>query len=144
MAILKLFHVFVVIVWMGSLLTLTRFLAYQAKEEPGFQLKLGKILKRMYFTVDLPAMVLTVASGITALIVKDVNMKAPWLHMKLTFVFFLIVCDLDMGRSIVLRAKEPVQGKGTRFKVLHSVAGLLFIAVLIAIYVVKKIYCIEL
>jgi protoporphyrinogen IX oxidase len=137
MAILKLLHVFVVFIWVGSLLTLSRLLAYQAKEPPEIQLKLGRILKRMYFAVDLPSMILTVLLGVVSLVVKGVNMKAPWLHMKLTFVFLLILCDAFIGRKIVFHSHEPIKGGATRFKIFHTLAGALFIAILIAIYIIK-------
>jgi putative membrane protein len=137
MAIIKLFHVFAVFIWVGSLLTLSRLLAYQAKEPGEIQLKLGKILKRMYLAVDLPAMLLTIALGLTSIFVKGVNWKAPWLHMKLTFVFMLIVCDFFIGKKIILHSKEPIQGRGRRYKVFHSLAGLFFIGILIAIYIFK-------
>ena len=137
MAILKLFHVFVVFLWIGSLLTLSRMLAYQAKETRDVQLKFGRILKKMYFAVDLPAMILSVGLGVTSIFVKGVNMKAPWLHMKLTFVFLLVVCDLIIGRLIIRLCKEPYTGKGRGFKVFHAAAGVCFIGILIAIYIIK-------
>jgi uncharacterized membrane protein len=135
MAIVKLFHVFAVFIWVGSLLTLSRFLAYQAEEPPETQLKFGKILKRMYFAVDLPAMVVTVALGLTSLFIKKVDFK-PWLHMKLTFVFFLLLCDLYVGKKIILHSKGVAKGR-RRYKVFHGLAGLFFIGILIAIYIMK-------
>lgn len=137
MAIVKLLHVFAVFIWVGSLLTLSRLLAYQAKEPADMQLKFGKILKRMYVAVDLPSMILTIALGLTSIVVKGVNWKAPWLHMKLTFVFLLIVCDFFVGKKIITHSKKPIQGRGRRFKVFHSLAGLFFIGILIAIYIFK-------
>jgi protoporphyrinogen IX oxidase len=137
MAILKLFHVFVVFIWIGSLLTLSRLLAYQAKEPPEIQLKLGRILRRMYFAVDLPAMILTLCLGLSSLMIKGGDWKAPWLHMKLTFVFLLILCDLYVGKKIVLHSKAPIQGRGVRYKIFHGLAGLFFIGILIAIYIMK-------
>jgi protoporphyrinogen IX oxidase len=136
MAIVKLFHVFAVFIWVGSLLMLSRFLAYQAEESPEMQLKFGKILKRMYFAVDLPAMVVTLALGMTSLFIKKVDFKAPWLHMKLTFVFLLLLCDLYVGKRIILHSKGVAKGR-RRYKVFHGLAGLFFIGILVAIYIMK-------
>lgn len=138
MAILKLFHVLVVFIWVGSLLTLSRFLAYQAKEPPETQLRLGKLLKRMYFAVDLPAMILTLGLGFSSAFLKGVNWRAPWLHMKLTFVFLLILCDLYIGRKIIFHSQEPITGKGRRYQFFHGVAGILCLGILIAVYIIKK------
>lgn len=137
MAILKLLHVLFVFVWVGSLLALTRLLTYQAKEAPDVQLKLGKILRRMYCLIDFPSMVLAVGFGLTLLFLKDMNWKAPWLHMKLTFAFLLIVTDLVCGFSIYKHSKTAIAGRGIKYQILHGVAGLFFIGVLVAIYILK-------
>lgn len=137
MAILKLFHVFVVFLWIGSLLMLSRFLAYQAKEPPEVQLKIGRMLKRFYLAVDLPSMILSVGLGFTSIFIKGVDWRAPWLHMKLLFVFFLIVFDLIIGKLTLKHSLTPIVGKGRRFKIVHSASGLCFIGVLVAIYIFK-------
>lgn len=133
MAILKLFHVLFVIGWLGSLLTLTYFLGYLVKEAPLVQESIGKVAKKIYLRVDLPSMVLGVGLGLALLFLKeDINWKAPWLHMKLTFAFLLIVCDLITGRLIV-KESRGIWG----YRSLHALALLLLVAILIAIYVVK-------
>lgn len=137
MAILKFLHVLFIFVWIGSLLTLTRLAAYQAKETPEIQRKLGKIFRKAYLFVDLPSMILAVAFGLILLFLKDMNWKAPWLHMKLTFAFLLIVVDLISGWQILKYSKKPMKGRGTNFKILHGLAGLFLIFILIAIYILK-------
>lgn len=137
MAILKLFHVLFVISWLGSLLTLTCFLGYLVKEAPLVQERLSKIAKKMYLAIDLPSMILTVGLGLILLFFKeDINWKAPWLHMKLTFAFLLIVCDLVTGRLIV-KERRAIWG----YRCLHALAILLLAAILSAIYILKLNAC---
>ncbi|MCH9625422.1 MAG: hypothetical protein S4CHLAM123_05960 [Chlamydiales bacterium] len=138
MAILKLLHVLFVFIWIGGLLALTRLLTYQAKELPETQLKLGKILKRMYYMIDLPSMILAVGFGLTLLFLKEMNWKAPWLHIKLTLAFFIIICDIICGYLITKHSKKPIVGRGIGYQILHGITGLLFIGVLVAIYILKN------
>ncbi|MCH9626646.1 MAG: hypothetical protein S4CHLAM2_02720 [Chlamydiales bacterium] len=134
MAILKLFHVLFVFIWIGSLLMLTRMLGYQAKESDTLFQAMNRINKRIYFFIDLPSMVLAVAFGLCLLFLKDTNWKAPWLHLKLTFAFFLIICDSICGCWIA-------QGKRRSrlvYQVFHGLTGIFLIAVLVAIYILKQ------
>ena len=137
MAILKLLHVFAVFVWVGCLLTLSGCLSYQASKTPGDQRKLGKMLKRAYLAIDLPAMIMSLTLGVLSFFIKKVEFK-PWLHMKLTFVFFLILCDLYVARKIFLHRTFPVQKKKKRYKAIQGIACLSFLAILVAVYVIKK------
>lgn len=138
MYVLKFAHVLFIFIWIGSLLSLTRLMAYQARETPEIQLKLGRIYKRMYFLVDLPSMILAIATGIALLTLKDMNWKAGWLHMKLTFAFLLVLCDLVTGSQVIRLEKIAIKGKGIFYKILHGLAALFLIGALIAIYILKQ------
>lgn len=135
MAILKLTHIVFIFLWIGSLLTLTRLLAYAAKEPQEIQTRLVKLCRRLYFLVDLPSMLAVVALGVTLVVLKGVNMKAGWLHMKWTFAFFLIICDILTGRQLV--KKEPFRKKGAAFKIFNGLAALFLIGALASIYILK-------
>ncbi|MFZ0564646.1 MAG: CopD family protein [Chlamydiales bacterium] len=129
LAFLKLLHVVFIFSWMGSLLMLTRFLGYQTKEAP----EIGAISKRIYFRIDLPSMILAVTTGLILLFVNGVNFKAGWIHMKLTFAFFLIVCDLVCGWEI---AKSSRKSRWV-YQVLHGMTALFLFMVLFSIYILK-------
>jgi putative membrane protein len=138
MPFLKLLHILFVFVWMGSFLTLTRLMGYQSKEEEFTQLRFARIYKRMYLFVDLPSMILAIGLGVALLVLKGVDFKAAWFHMKMTFVVFLLICDFLMGRSIFHLTKKPIKGSGVKYKILHGVTALCLIAILFSIYVLKQ------
>ena len=138
MASLKLFHLFFLFVWMGSLLALTRFLGYLPKEEPSVQNRILRILRRTYLMIDLPSMSLSLILGVLLFIAKGVDFSQGWLHMKLTFVAFLIVCDIVTGRSILRLSRENKSCRGVRYKILHGVTALSLIALLVSVYIVKN------
>ena len=133
MATLKLLHVLFIFIWVGTLLTLSRMMGYLAKEPLLVQQRVASLTQRMYLLIDLPSMVIAVGLGLCLLFLKDTNWKAPWLHVKLTLAFLLIVCDLLTGWKIVRQIADSSVG----YKILHGFIGLLLIGVLIAIYILK-------
>lgn len=134
MATLKLFHVLFVFLWMGSLLMLTRLLAYQIKESDTTFSAMNRINKRIYFFIDLPSMLLTITFGLILLFLKDTNWKAPWLHLKLTAAFLLIVCDVICGRIIAKGKRYP----RVFYQIFHGITGIFLIVILVAIYILKQ------
>ncbi len=136
-AILKLLHVFFVFLWMGSLLLLTRFLGYLPKETPSVQLRLAKICRRVYVLVDFPSMLLALTCGILLLFLKEINFKAGWFHMKMTFTLLLIACDLVCGWQLAKRGHKPSTATALPYQIFHGITALCFLAVLVSIYILK-------
>lgn len=134
MATLKFFHVLFVFIWIGSLLMLTRMLGYQAKESDDVFRAMNRVNKRIYFFIDLPSMILAVIFGLILLSIKEINWKAPWLHLKLTFAFLLIICDIICGALIAKGRRHP----RIAYQLFHGITGIFFIIVLVAIYILKQ------
>lgn len=135
---LKLFHLLFVFTWLGSLLALTRLMIFHVKQPTDVQLALGKVYRKMYFYVDLPSMLLALSLGALLLFAKGIEWKAGWLHMKLTFVLFLIICDSIAGWESVRLSRKVAHGRGWGYKVLHGVTLFCLFGVLVSIYLLKS------
>lgn len=131
MEYLKLSHLFFVFIWIGSLLTTTRILPSLLKLEGSLSL-----WRRFYFLVDLPSMILAVFTGIALFFLKGIAIMQPWLHMKFTFVFLLILCDVGTAIVVLMKVKEG--RKGLFFKILHLSVIILLVGILFSIYVLKN------
>jgi uncharacterized membrane protein len=140
MAIVKLLHVLFLFLWVGSLLTLTRLVGYLAKEPPLVLERMLKLSRRLYLLVDLPSMIIGIGLGIILLIFNGVNLRAPWLHMKLTAAFLLVVSDVLFGCALMRHCRTQTIGKGVIYRVAHGSAGIIFIVVLVAVYILKPRY----
>lgn len=139
MSILKLLHVLFLFIWIGSLLTLTRFLGYIPKEEQTVQTRLIGICKRMYTFVQFPSMILAILSGLFLLKFALFGPSLGWFHSKMTFATLLIVSDLVCGYQIRKTAKAiPLKASGIKFKILHGVTTLILIGVLSSIYLMRN------
>lgn len=124
---IKLFHLFFLFIWIGTLLSLTRLLATRARDSV-------ESLKKLYLTTDLPAMCMTIVLGWLSFFAKEMNFKGGWLHMKLTFVILLIVVDIFTGRSLF---KKELRKRGF-FIFLHILVLLFLLLILFSICLLKK------
>lgn len=98
---IKAFHLIFVITWFAGLFYIPRLFVYQIeafhklspdKEILGEQLKL--MAKRLWTIITWPSAILATLFAIWLLILQPYWLQQPWMHVKLTFVLFLIVYHL--------------------------------------------------
>lgn len=127
MLFLKLFHLLALFLWLGSLLSLIRLLIE------------GKTpltsLRKLYLSVDLPALIAALGFGIALLVLKGADPKAGWFHMKMTFTLVLVGCDLYTARSLFKPSKSSLY-----FKILYAVTLLALALLLFNVTVIKNNY----
>lgn len=123
MVFLKLFHLFFLFVWLGSLLFITR--AGSVIERSG--------LKSIYITTNLPSMSLALTFGIILFIMRGASFQGGWFHMKLTMVSFLVLTDILVGKKLF--GKTQISKK--YFLSTHFMIVFLLLMVLFSIYVLK-------
>lgn len=139
MPILKLIHVLFLFIWIGSLLTLSRFIGYIPKEEEAVQRRLIAISKRMYHFIELPSMIIAIISGLYLIKFASFGPKLGWFHSKLTFAILLIASDLLLGKMIRNLTKTlALDGKTLKYKLLHAFSALMLIGVLSSIYLMRN------
>lgn len=138
MTVLKMLHVLFLFVWIGSLLSLTRFLGYLPQEESLVQTRLAKLCKRIYLFVELPSLILAVVLGLILLIPLKFGPSAGWFHMKMTFAVALVICDIICGRFVFKADAGLIPQKAIKYKILHGVTALMLIGALSSIYLVRN------
>ncbi|MET3113920.1 putative membrane protein [Pedobacter sp. CG_S7] len=90
-------HIIFVVSWMAGLFYSVRLFIYhtEANDKPEIeklilQREYEKITSRLWNIITTPAMVLTVAAGITMIFINPALLSMPWFHVKLGFVVALI------------------------------------------------------
>ncbi|MFD2822431.1 CopD family protein [Lacinutrix iliipiscaria] len=98
---IKSLHLIFVITWFAGLFYIPRLFVYQIeafhkpspdKEILGKQLKL--MAKRLWTIITWPSAILAIGFGIGLLIYRPFYLEEPWMHVKLVFVFLLILYHL--------------------------------------------------
>jgi uncharacterized membrane protein len=118
---------------------LSRFLGYIPKEEENVQKRLISLCKRMYHFIELPSMIIAIASGLYLLTTATFGPKLGWFHSKMTFAVLLIASDLYLGKMIRGLSKSlALDGKTLKYKLLHAFSALMLIGVLSSIYLMRN------
>lgn len=133
MAILKVLHLLSIFFWVGNLLTISGVLVFFPKDDK--VQSLAKTLKKIYFFSDLPAMIITLLTGLFLFLQVTFEGSLGWFHMKLTFVAILIILD-QILRSFL--QKLEVSSSDIKYKILHIAIILSLIGLLSSIYLVRK------
>lgn len=137
MAWIKALHVIAVFIWIGSLMTLTRFMGYHVKECCETQMRLAKLYHRIYRLVQFPTMMVAIVLGLVLAAQYDFTVSPTWMFVKLSAAMGLIMCDFACGRMIGELNREPDLTRGSKYKMLHGFTGLLLIAIVISATVVR-------
>ena len=126
----KFFHIVGIVVWVGSLLGLSRMLAFHAQEEIMVQERLSWIERRGYLFVQLPGMIITILSGLFILMINPAIIKGSgWFHVKALFIVFLIVFDQLLWASAKKMRQNPEKSNPKKFKAFHGIAAFCFMVV---------------
>jgi len=91
-------HIIFVVSWMAGLFYSVRLFIYhtEANDRPELekvilQKEYAIITRKLWNIIATPAMVLSLAAGITMLCLQPAWLKMPWMHVKLTFVLGLVI-----------------------------------------------------
>ncbi|MEN4046000.1 MULTISPECIES: CopD family protein [Sulfurimonas] len=131
------FHVISFISWFAVLFYLPRLFVYHVENSnnKGF-VEVVKIQEMKLFKyIGVPAMWATLLSG-AALIYLGGWMSAPWLHVKLLFVLFLIIDFYSMNVYRKQLLEDRCTKSGKFFRMYNEVPTLLML-VIVAMVVLK-------
>jgi putative membrane protein len=114
---------------MAGLLYLFRLFVYHAEETEGVvKARLSVMERRLYRYITVPAMLASLAFGITLLVLLPAYLRMGWLHVKLACVLGLMGMTLFGGLQIDDLAAGA--GKSPRtYRLLNEVPTVLMIAI---------------
>ena len=123
--VLLVVHVFGLVFWVGGLLVTSMALTRHTQEASGEAREALARLERIYLRglADIGAL-LTILAGVSLILTNSpYYLRAPWLHIKLTFVLLLI----GLHGVVAMRSKRFAAG---RIALQQSEARLLVVATL--------------
>jgi putative membrane protein len=134
---IKAFHVFFMIAWVGQLMVLLRLLAKHDDQPEEAKLKLGEFYSRAYNFGQLPAMILALTFGLVLISQVNLAYKPGWFHMKIFMIMVLVGCDQICAKWVGAISRGHTPPKARAAHALHGVTGLTIIAIVISVYVVR-------
>ncbi len=134
------FHLVGMVFWLGTLLLITRILAWHVDQEESMKAKLVELERKLMMGGAIPGALITIITGLWMLIELewgplDAATFGAGFHIKLTLIVLLVA----LHALIKIKAGALARGESTSaksFKALHGVCGLLLIAIIATVVVV--------
>jgi len=128
------FHVFGVILWMGSLLVLSSLLGLVADEVGVSKERFLVAARRLFdFSANGGAMA-TIGFGIWLIFLDPGVLRQGWLHIKLLLVVVIIVMHARLYRRINALEAEPSGANRREFAMTHGILSVLLLAILLLVF----------
>jgi protoporphyrinogen IX oxidase len=124
------FHLFGVIVWIGSLLLIASMLALVTEEVGTARERLVMISRRLFQVGCNIGAAATVLFGIFLILLEPNALDQGWLHVKLVVVLVLLYFHYRLYRRILIFEDDPASASAREFKLLHGVISALLLAIL--------------
>ena len=129
-------HIIFVVCWFAGLFYIVRLFIYhtEAQQKPEQEKRILSeqfevMEKKLWYIIATPSMFLTIAAGITMLILVPGWLKQPWLHVKLTFVAVLIVYHYLCQQKINQMRKGIFKWTSTQLRIWNEVATIFLFAI---------------
>lgn len=137
MLYLKALHVIFMVSWFAGLFYMVRLFIYFVEagghEEPKkgiLQEQLGIMQKRLWWIITTPAMVLTVAFGTWMILDQpEYYLSQPWMHMKLGFVFLLLIYHFYCQKMMRQCHAGTIRWTSGKLRLWNEVATLFLVAI---------------
>ena len=131
---LKAFHIVFVVSWFAGLFYLPRLFVYHAQAADGPSNERFKVMERkLYRGIMLPAMVLSVASGLWLWLAY--GFAGGWLHAKVTLVAVLVVYHFWLQKLLGDFARDANRRSHVFYRWVNEIPTVLLIAIVILVVV---------
>lgn len=124
------FHLFGVIIWVGSLLLIESMLSLVSEEVGAARERLIVISRRLFHVACNIGAAAAVFFGILLMVLEPEALMMGWLHVKLLLVAVLLYFHYRLYRRIMKLENEPAGASAREFKVAHGLVSVLLIAIL--------------
>lgn len=129
-------HIIFVVCWMAGLFYIVRLFIYhteaQAKPEPDRKILSDQfeiMERKLWYIISVPSMVLTLAAGITMVILVPGWLQQPWLQIKLAFVAGLIIYHFICQNKMKQLAGGIFTWTSTQLRIWNEVATIFLFAI---------------
>lgn len=133
---IKALHLIFVITWFAGLFYIPRLFIYQIeafdkpspeKEILGKQLKI--MAKRLWFIITWPSAILAVMFAVLLIIINPAWLLQAWMHIKLCFVFLLILYHLKTHQILKQLQNDQVKYSSKFMRVWNEVTTIILFSV---------------
>ncbi|RVU00045.1 protoporphyrinogen oxidase HemJ [Mucilaginibacter limnophilus] len=133
---IKSIHIIFVVCWMAGLFYIVRLFIYhteaQQKPEPEKSIlsrQFEIMERRLWYVISVPSMIITIAAGITMLILMPAWLQQGWMHIKLTFVLGLVAYHHICQSKMKQMRNGVFKWTSTQLRIWNEVATIFLFAI---------------
>ena len=131
---IKSLHLIFVVSWFAGLFYLPRLFVYHATATDGISVERFKVMeRRLYRGIMMPAMILTVASGLWLWL--GFGFRGGWIHAKVFLVVLLVAYHFWLRRMLGDFARDANTRSDRFYRVVNELPTLLLVAIVILVVV---------
>lgn len=137
---IKSLHIIFVVTWFAGLFYIVRLFIYQTealqKKEPEKTIlhnQLSKMAKLLWNVITWPSAIITLILASSLLVLQPSWLQQPFMHIKLTFVFFLYLYHFSCHYIYKKLQKGEIKYSSTQLRIWNEVATLFLVAVVFLI-----------
>jgi putative membrane protein len=124
------FHLFGMVIWIGSLLMIASMLSLITEEVGAARERLILISRRLFQIGCNIGALATVFFGIILILLNPATLMGGWLHVKLVLVLVLLYFHYRLYRRILNLESDPSGASAREFKIIHGIVSVLLLAIL--------------
>lgn len=129
------FHLFGVILWIGSLLVISSMMALVPDEVGASRERMVVIARRLFHVSSNIGAVVTVIFGIFAVSLDPSVMLHGWMHAKIALVLVLLFFHVKLYRRILALESDPGSATRREFGMIHGIVSLILLLILVLVLV---------
>ncbi|MGH7933238.1 MAG: CopD family protein [Candidatus Binataceae bacterium] len=127
------FHVFGVIIWLGTLLVICSMLALVPEEVGVAKERLVMTARRLFHVGANIGAVVAIVFGLLAILAEPEVLKHGWLHVKILLVLILLAVHIRIYVRINQLQDDASQVTRREFSMLHGIVSALLLGILILV-----------
>jgi len=133
---IKSLHIIAMVTWFAGLFYLPRLFVYHAQTNDRIGIERFKVMERkLFWVITTPGGIITVLSGILLLYLMPSWLKQPWMHVKLTFVFLLMIYHVTCWRHLTQFAQDINRHSSLFFRWFNELPTIALIVIVVSVVV---------
>ncbi len=129
------FHLFGVILWIGSLLVVTSMMALVPDEVGVARERLIVIARRLFHVSSNIGAIVAVVFGVFLVLLDPSVMLHGWMHAKIALVLVLLFFHVKLYRRVIALEDDPGSATRREFSMIHGIVSLLLLLILVLVLV---------
>jgi putative membrane protein len=128
------FHIFGVILWVGSLLIISSMMALVPEEVGVARERIIVAARRLFHVSSNIGAAVAIIFGIFAILAEPFVLERGWLHVKILLVLGLLAVHIRLYLRIVALENDPGTATRREFSIIHGLVSALLLLILVLVF----------